>query len=438
MKIALVSSIFDQNIPGGGTTLSLSLVEKWLSQGNEVTVFCVNSPSRNLSQLSKYIEQQKLKLFPLLSLEETIFGHQKNGGVFESVQQFLIKNRFDIVHIHNFHGLLSAVSAFQKNNVPSIYLALDFGLRCPTWYLFEKNQKQCSGPEKLKCKKCLAITHELGSRNVFSSALKLIKAIAQKYEVRKNLRFFLPSFRKRIVNAAESLDFMEEILRNFDSVLLPSPATSEVLKNQIRCKTHTVHFPVSSNRIAKEPKESRAGKPIRLLYLGHGHQIKGWDFFLSVLETLPDNLNLEVIDGGGSKAAFLSAPQKVKRYLKKSTKILSNELAHEIKSSDAILVPSLWHENTPLVVLESLANQTPVIASDQLGISHVVQHKKNGFLLAPGDHTAWRKFLIDICRSPHQLRSLSDIDYKITMEDFLQEIEAAQLEALKDSKKCIQ
>jgi glycosyltransferase involved in cell wall biosynthesis len=47
---------------------------------------------------------------------------------------------------------------------------------------------------------------------------------------------------------------------------------------------------------------------------------------------------------------------------------------------DVLVVPSLWHENHPLVIQEAFASKTPVIAANVGGISDAVKDEINGLL----------------------------------------------------------
>lgn len=53
--------------------------------------------------------------------------------------------------------------------------------------------------------------------------------------------------------------------------------------------------------------------------------------------------------------------------------------------SDILILPSLYKEGLPNVILESLAMKTPVIASNIGGISEVVRNGENGYLIEPGN-----------------------------------------------------
>ena len=60
---------------------------------------------------------------------------------------------------------------------------------------------------------------------------------------------------------------------------------------------------------------------------------------------------------------------------------------------DLLVVPSVWYENTPFVILESLAAGTPVIASDLGGLSELIEVGRNGFVFKAGDSADLREKL---------------------------------------------
>jgi glycosyltransferase involved in cell wall biosynthesis len=60
-------------------------------------------------------------------------------------------------------------------------------------------------------------------------------------------------------------------------------------------------------------------------------------------------------------------------------------VATALRDVDALVVPSLWSENTPFVVLEGRAAGVPIVASAVDGIAEIVADGENGRLFAPGD-----------------------------------------------------
>jgi glycosyltransferase involved in cell wall biosynthesis len=61
------------------------------------------------------------------------------------------------------------------------------------------------------------------------------------------------------------------------------------------------------------------------------------------------------------------------------------ELGRLMAGVDWVVVPSLWWENAPLVILESFRHRKPVIAADIGGMAELVQHGRNGLLFRRGD-----------------------------------------------------
>jgi glycosyltransferase involved in cell wall biosynthesis len=56
----------------------------------------------------------------------------------------------------------------------------------------------------------------------------------------------------------------------------------------------------------------------------------------------------------------------------------------ELVKIDLFVLPSLFGEGLPMVVLESMAAGVPVIASRVQGVPEAVQHRESGLLVAPG------------------------------------------------------
>lgn len=56
-----------------------------------------------------------------------------------------------------------------------------------------------------------------------------------------------------------------------------------------------------------------------------------------------------------------------------------------MRRSRAVIVPSLWPEPLGMVALEAMSVGTPVVASNSGGLSELVQHGVNGFLVKTGD-----------------------------------------------------
>jgi glycosyltransferase involved in cell wall biosynthesis len=57
----------------------------------------------------------------------------------------------------------------------------------------------------------------------------------------------------------------------------------------------------------------------------------------------------------------------------------------EMRHAAVVVVPSLWYEGFPMVILEAFASETPVIASRLGALAEIVEHGVNGFHVPPGN-----------------------------------------------------
>jgi glycosyltransferase involved in cell wall biosynthesis len=73
-----------------------------------------------------------------------------------------------------------------------------------------------------------------------------------------------------------------------------------------------------------------------------------------------------------------------------------DELNDFISRAKAVVIPSVWLENMPFVLLESLALGKIVIASNIGGMPEIISDSKNGFLFTPGDELDLAKKINDL------------------------------------------
>ena len=84
----------------------------------------------------------------------------------------------------------------------------------------------------------------------------------------------------------------------------------------------------------------------------------------------------------------------------------NNQILKVHSELDVLVVPSLWYENSPNVILEASAAGTPVIASNMGGMAELVQHGVNGLCFTPGDGDDLARQLQFIVDEPSTLNDL--------------------------------
>lgn len=66
-------------------------------------------------------------------------------------------------------------------------------------------------------------------------------------------------------------------------------------------------------------------------------------------------------------------------------KVSEAEKLQLFERSDVFVLPSLWYENQPLTIIEAMASNLPVVATDIGGIPEMVQDGRTGYLFERGD-----------------------------------------------------
>jgi len=156
---------------------------------------------------------------------------------------------------------------------------------------------------------------------------------------------------------------------------------------------------------SKDRCREKLGLPIDrniILFLGYLAPYKGPDILLRalpiVLAEVPDTIL--VFAGRG---VMRQALENLARQLRIEKNVLFvGYVEDDLKSSyfmsaDAFVLPSVMGtECFPLVILESMACGTPVVASEIGGIPDAVINGQNGFLVPPGDTESLATAIIDI------------------------------------------
>ena len=77
-----------------------------------------------------------------------------------------------------------------------------------------------------------------------------------------------------------------------------------------------------------------------------------------------------------------------------------------MRSAHGVLVPSVWWENSPLVIQEALFNRRPVICSDIGGMAEKVRDGLDGFHFRAGSAHALAALLKRLAAEPERLAAL--------------------------------
>jgi glycosyltransferase involved in cell wall biosynthesis len=165
--------------------------------------------------------------------------------------------------------------------------------------------------------------------------------------------------------------------------------------------------------MAQENFSKSPSSILRVGYLGQISKVKGVHVLLEAFRLLKDlPLHLGVY---GNMDAHPKYSSELKKFARSDPRIEFlgtysdlRELKGIYQSLDVVVVPSIWYENSPTVILEAFAHRTPVITSNLGGMAELVEDEKNGLLFSPGSAIDLAAKIRKICENPDFLSHLNN------------------------------
>jgi glycosyltransferase involved in cell wall biosynthesis len=136
---------------------------------------------------------------------------------------------------------------------------------------------------------------------------------------------------------------------------------------------------------------------LHILFIGRIVKKKGLEYAISALNSLRElDVKLHICGDGPMKKELVMLAKQFN--LKDDRIVFYGKISESKKisllnSCNLLLVPSIEtekgdKEGLPVVILEALAANLPVIASNVGGISEIIKHKQNGWLIEPKNSQA--------------------------------------------------
>ena len=133
-------------------------------------------------------------------------------------------------------------------------------------------------------------------------------------------------------------------------------------------------------------------EPFTFGYIGTHIPAKGVDHLIQALGKLSGESRLRIwgrhrgVETSGLKALARSLPGNVGERVEWMGEYRNQDIVPDVfNRCDAIVVPSIWAENSPLVIHEAQQARVPVITADYGGMAEYVHHDVNGLLFAHRD-----------------------------------------------------
>ena len=273
-----------------------------------------------------------------------------NGEAYAEVEREIRDFRPDIIHVHNiyYYASPSILKAAKKSGVPLVMTIHNYRMLC-TGALFLRDGKAC-----IKCKNLLVPYHGIRHRCFQDSFSK--SAVLSSFITYQKLA---GTWRKYVDRFVVLTPFIKELFLDSslhlktDQVIVKPNSTDDVLEQQ-----------------------SETSQRNGYLFVGRLSEEKGVEILVEAFNKIPQTKLSIIGDGDLQEGLKKKAGENITFYGKQNKEFIVKKL----KSSRALIFPSIWYEGLPNTVIEAFSSRTPVIASNMNNINQLVSAGMNGEL----------------------------------------------------------
>jgi glycosyltransferase involved in cell wall biosynthesis len=310
------------------------------------------------------------------------------GDAFGAV---LDERRPDVVHFLHLAGLTAgAVRATAARGIRAVFTATDFWFECPTVQLLLCDHSRCAGPGpgRLNCAR-----HLMEIRHPALRALSAISSLDRPAAVALRVAARVPGLRRMTAPfdalAARS-PVLGAALASVAAVVAPTAYMRERLARfgVPAERLHLVRFGVPRPNADCTAEVNHDAQRMRIAFVGTLAPHKGAHLLVDALAQLRDvSLQLD-LHGDVTDAAYcraLQAAAGADARIRLRGRFASADIGRVLRNADVLVIPSLWDENTPLVLLQAIAHRCPVLVSDVPGLLEAMRLELDGWAFRRND-----------------------------------------------------
>lgn len=404
MKVLLVVHQFFPMFTAGTEVLTLAVARELRRRGHSVHILAGHPGRDDLEEDQRCVQDR----FDGFEVSRFLHAYVPMGGQNSMIevgsdnklatrffQQILQEFAPDRIHYFHLNRLgIGLIAAADAAGIVQSLTPTDFWTICPTAQLRYPDGRLCAGPSR-NAGNCIKHFAQNPARVGWVRELARVVPIAV-------VDALVPLARGE---CAERVAFAIEV-RALDQRLAK---TVERL-NRLRCivapnafmRAKLVEYGVDPARVVEAafgvdlPEHETSGsRPhpapdrLRIGFIGTLAPHKGAHVLLDALRQVPTAHWIASIHGNPAEfpdyAQHLHALAADMPGVTFEGTFPSDAIFDVLAKLDVLVVPSLWYENTPLVVYSAQAAGKLVVASDHPGIAAAVRHDVDGLLFPPGD-----------------------------------------------------
>ncbi|MEZ0074725.1 glycosyltransferase family 4 protein [Planotetraspora sp. GP83] len=379
---------------GGAEAYMLDLADLQVERGSEVAFFAMahpdNIPSRYEEHFPRNLELNPPPRGPIArakSVGRMLWSTSARRGIARVIEDF----KPDVAHLHNIYHQLSpsVLSALSNAGVPVVMTLHDCKLVCPSYSFLDHGNvcTACVGGSLREAVRRRCKDDSLGASAVLATETWLHRRFRAYDAVNV---FISPS--RFLAGQLTRADVYPDRLRILDNFTDPTSV----------------------------PPKSEPGGP--LVCVGRLHEGKGIDTAIRAMGLLGADARL-VIAGDGPERETLErmaadvAPGRVSFLGQRSRQ----EVLELFRSATALLVPSRWHENQPMTVIEAFSCGVPVIGTALGGMGELIIDGATGRLIPPGEPMELASAALALLRDPEGSLAMGKSARRMAMARFSSE-----------------
>ena len=386
---------------GGAEGYLLDVAELQRAAGDEVAYFGMTHPEnetplRYADDFAPYVELDPAPagLRPrVAAAARMIWSPASRRGLTRVIADF----RPDVLHLHNIYHQLSpsVLVAARRAGVPCVLTLHDYKLACPSYQLLDRGAvcDACVGGGPL-----MAARRRCKDGSLTASTLLAVE-----------------SWLHRELRAYDPVQVFVSPSRFLAGVM----SRAGVFPDRMRVVNHFVD---------PEPVRVKENPGGGVVFAGRLSAEKGVDVLIDAVAGLPTGVPVDVAGDGPAGAALRERAEQVTpgriRFHGRLDKARLYEL---IRAASVTVVPSRWHENQPMAVLESFACGVPVVGTELGGLPELITPGVDGEIAAAGDPAALAAALRRLLADPERAFVMGRAGRVKIERDFAPDVHLARL-----------
>ncbi len=399
MKVLIAAHHYPPTYGGGAEWRTHRTAHGLQQAGHDVRVVCVESITNGSSQellrdetVEGGVAVQRLS-FAMPHSPQFLDWEYRNPLTGRAVGDLIEANRPDVLHLISGYLMSgSAIEAAQARGVPVVLTLTDFWFLCPRINLLRSDGTLCATPaDPLACALCLRKEqrrYRLPDRWSGGAAGQVLTSV---WQARGDA----------LVTALEQrASYLRSLFQQVDVVISPSQFLIDLFAGQGWTPRRFLRMRQGLDRSGwAEAGPAEPNSHLRIGYVGQIAAHKGVDLLVDAychLRAADRPLQL-LLYGDGEQFPHYTRELR-RRTAGRSDVIFAGRFDHSqvrqvYAGIDLLVVPSRWYENSPNVILEAFANNTPVVVAALGGMAELVDEGTNGLHFQAGSAQALRQVL---------------------------------------------